>query len=365
LRSAAGTVEFPVAQIAPLTAKRTVLPRGNAERTSALTCIVIDELRNAGYLENPPEELAALIAPEEDVEVQELAAALKLVQQLDPPRIGTGSLQECLLPASPPPARRHGRAPERHRRPPLPHPRRPAAASLSWTAGAHGKIYKERSGMQHASAAGRARCPRCRGTPIAVSRSLPPDQEPSMSSLPTPVLSDVHTLRARARRHIETGALTETYRADLDTVLKLLNAALATEIVCSLRYKRHYYTAKGLASAAVAAEFLEHAKEEEEHAGRFAERITQLGGEPDFSPDSLSRRSHAEYVEGHTLPEMIKEDLVAERIAIDSYRETVQYIGDADPTTRRLFEEVLAVEEQHADELLSLIQQLGEPLHAI
>jgi bacterioferritin len=179
-----------------------------------------------------------------------------------------------------------------------------------------------------------------------------------------PALSDVRTLRARARRDIETGALTENYRADLDTVLKLLNAALATEIVCSLRYKRHYYTAKGLASAAVAAEFLEHAREEEEHAGRFAERITQLGGEPDFSPDSLSRRSHAEYVEGRTLPEMIKEDLVAERIAIESYRETVQYIGDADPTTRRLFEEVLAVEEQHADELLSLIQQLGEPLHA-
>ena len=190
-----------------------------------------------------------------------------------------------------------------------------------------------------------------------------------MSNQPTPArtasaLSDVRTLRARARRDIETGALTENYRADLDTVLKLLNAALATGIVCSLRYKRHYYTAKGLASAAVAAEFLEHAKEEEEHAGRFAERITQLGGEPDFSPDSLSRRSHAEYVEGRTLPEMIKEDLVAERIAIESYRETVQYIGDADPTTRRLFEEVLAVEEQHADELLSLIQQLGDPLHA-
>ncbi|CAL94401.1 ferritin-like domain-containing protein [Azoarcus olearius] len=181
---------------------------------------------------------------------------------------------------------------------------------------------------------------------------------------PNTTLSDVLTLRERARRHIEGGALTENYNADRETILRLLNEALATEIVCSLRYKRHYYTARGLASSAVAAEFLEHAHEEEDHAGRFAERITQLGGEPDFSPDTLTARSHAEYVEGQTLQDMIREDLVAERIAIESYRETIQYIGSTDPTTRRLFEEVLAVEEEHADELLSLIQQLGEPLAA-
>lgn len=177
---------------------------------------------------------------------------------------------------------------------------------------------------------------------------------------PAPTLSDVPTLRERARRHIENGALTENYCADRDTVLRVLNEALATEIVCSLRYRRHYYTAKGLASAAVAAEFLEHAQQEDDHASRFAERITQLGGEPDFSPDTLMTRSHAEYIEGHSLQEMIREDLVAERIAIESYRETIQYIGAADPTTRRLFEEVLAVEEEHADDLLSLIQQLGD-----
>lgn len=175
-----------------------------------------------------------------------------------------------------------------------------------------------------------------------------------------PTLSDVASLRERARRHIEGGALTENYSADLPTVLRLLNEALATEIVCSLRYRRHYYTAKGIASTAVAAEFLEHAVQEDEHAARIAERIAQLGGEPDFSPDTLTARSHAEYVEGDTLQDMIREDLVAERIAIESYRESVQYIGNSDPTTRRLFEEILAVEEEHADDLLTLIQQLGE-----
>lgn len=173
------------------------------------------------------------------------------------------------------------------------------------------------------------------------------------------LLSDPRILREHARHHIEQGAVTENYGADRDIVLRLLNKALATEIVCNLRYRRHYYTAKGLASASIAAEFMEHAREEEAHAERFAERITQLGGAPDFSPDGLSLRSHAEYVEGKNLFEMIKEDLIAERIAIESYRETIQYIGGNDPTTRRLFEEVLAVEEEHADELLSLIQQLG------
>lgn len=180
-----------------------------------------------------------------------------------------------------------------------------------------------------------------------------------MSQPSAPVPSDAHTLREHARRHIGEGAVTEDYRADRGVVLRLLNEALATEIVCNLRYKRHYYTAKGLASASIAAEFMAHAREEEAHAERFAERITQLGGEPDFSPEGLAARSHAEYVEGKNLLEMIREDLVAERIAIESYRETIQYLGNDDPTTRRLFEEVLAVEEEHADDLLSLIQQLG------
>lgn len=172
------------------------------------------------------------------------------------------------------------------------------------------------------------------------------------------VITDIRTLRVRARRHIEEGAVTDNYAADRATVLRLLNEALATEIVCSLRYRRHYYTAKGLAAASVAEEFLEHAHEELDHADRFAERISQLGGEPDFSPDTLSARSHAEYVECDSIVDMIKEDLVAERIAIESYKEIIDYLGANDPTSRRLFEEVLAVEEEHADELQSLIHQI-------
>lgn len=180
-----------------------------------------------------------------------------------------------------------------------------------------------------------------------------------MNYSPASTLSDARTLRELARRDIDSGAVTDGYVGDRAAILDLLDTALATEIVCSLRYKRHYYTAKGLASASIAAEFLEHAHEEEAHAERFAERIAQLGGEPDFSPETLASRSHAEYVEGSNLIEMIKEDLIAERIAIESYREIVQYLGTNDPTTRRLFEEVLAVEEQHADELSNLIQRLG------
>jgi len=172
-------------------------------------------------------------------------------------------------------------------------------------------------------------------------------------------MSNIETIRSRARRHIEEGAITDDYGADRETVLRLLNEALATEIVCTLRYKRHYYSAKGLTSVSIAQEFLEHAHEEEMHADKFAERITQLGGEPDFSPATLTQRSHAEYVEGKTIVEMIKEDLVAERIAIESYKEIINYLGTDDPTTRRLFEEVLAVEEQHAEELHTLIHQIG------
>lgn len=175
----------------------------------------------------------------------------------------------------------------------------------------------------------------------------------------SPFITDIQTLRDRARRHIEEGAVTENYGADRETVLRLLNEALATEIVCTLRYKRHYFSAKGLTSISVAQEFLEHAQEESDHADRFAERITQLGGEPDFSPATLTVRSHAEYVEGDSIVDMVKEDLVAERIAIDSYKEIIDYLGASDPTTRRLFEEVLAVEEQHAEELQTLIHQIG------
>ena len=171
-----------------------------------------------------------------------------------------------------------------------------------------------------------------------------------------PALTDVKTLRKQAREHIADGAVTTGYSADRETVLKLLNDALATEIVCVLRYRRHYFMARGIHAQSVAAEFLAHANEEQGHADLIAERIVQLGGEPDLAPDSLTARSHSEYVEGTTLVDMIKEDLVAERIAIDSYREVITYLGDADPTTRRMMEQILAVEEEHADELAELLQ---------
>jgi bacterioferritin len=168
-------------------------------------------------------------------------------------------------------------------------------------------------------------------------------------------LTDIKVLRERARRHIEQGAVTEGYQADRETVIKICNDALATEIVCVLRYKRHYFMASGINADSVAAEFAEHAAEEQAHADRIAERIVQLGGEPNFAPDGLSGRSHSEYVEGKELTDMIKEDLIAERIAIDSYREIIDYLGDKDTTTRRMFEEILAVEEEHADDLVSLL----------
>lgn len=176
---------------------------------------------------------------------------------------------------------------------------------------------------------------------------------------PGAFLSDIETLRRRAREHIAQGAVTPGYHADRDVVLKLLNEALATEIVCTLRYKRHYYMAKGIHAEGVAAEFLEHASDEQQHADQIAARITQLGGAPDFSPEGLASRSHAEYVEGVSLEDMIKEDLVAERIAIDSYREMIVYLGEADPTSRRMMEEILAKEEEHADDLANLIEDLG------
>jgi bacterioferritin len=168
-------------------------------------------------------------------------------------------------------------------------------------------------------------------------------------------LSDIQTLRKRARQHIEEGAVTQGYAADRDIVIRLLNEALATELVCVLRYKRHYFMAKGIHSEGVKAEFLEHANEEMAHADRLAKRITELGGEPDFSPVGLSDRSHAEYVAGDTLTAMIKEDLIAERIAIESYREMIAYLGGNDPTTQRMLKEILAMEEEHAEDLSSLL----------
>jgi bacterioferritin len=168
--------------------------------------------------------------------------------------------------------------------------------------------------------------------------------------------TDVRTLREQARHHIGEGAVTAGYAADRGTVLRLLNEALATEIVCVLRYRRHHFMAKGIEAKGIADEFLVHATEELAHADLLAERIVQLGGEPDFSPDSLLVRSHAEYREGHSLLEMIEENLVAERIAIDSYRDAIQYLGAKDSTTRRMLETILAAEEKHADELADLLK---------
>lgn len=172
-----------------------------------------------------------------------------------------------------------------------------------------------------------------------------------------PNLSNIPALRERARKHIEQGAVVAEYRADRAMVLKLLDEALATEIVCSLRYKRHYYTAHGLASLSVAEEFLEHARQEEQHAERFAARISELGGAPNFSPHGLAERSHAEYVEGTSLMDMIREDLIAERIAIESYGELIRFVGNDDPTTRVMLESILAMEEEHADDLSSMLKE--------
>lgn len=168
--------------------------------------------------------------------------------------------------------------------------------------------------------------------------------------------TDTKTLRQRARQNIEEGAVTTGYSADRAKVLELLNDALATEIVCVLRYRRHHFMARGINAKSVADEFLIHSNQEQGHADVLAERIVQLGGEPDFAPESLARRSHAEYVAGSTLVDMIKEDLVAERIAIDSYRELIAYLGPEDPTTSHMLKGILSVEEEHADELADLLE---------
>ena len=186
-------------------------------------------------------------------------------------------------------------------------------------------------------------------------RPSPQSESALLTSANKPLLTDIETLRKRARQHINQGPVTGGYKGDVAVVVKLLNEALATEIICTLRYRRHYFMVKGIRAESVAPEFLAHAKEEQEHADRIAERIVQLGGEPDFSPDGLATRSHAEYVEGRSLGDMIKEDLVAERIAIESYLEMIAYLERRDPTTRRLLEEILANEEEHADDLNSLL----------
>jgi bacterioferritin len=171
----------------------------------------------------------------------------------------------------------------------------------------------------------------------------------------TPFLTDVKTLRERARQHIQQGAVTENYGADPKVVVEVLNAALATEIVCVLRYKNHYFMAQGIASESVKSEFAEHATEEQEHADRLAERIVQLGGEPDLDPDTLTKRSHSEYKTGQSLTDMLREDLVAERVAIESYREIIEWLHGKDPTTKRMLEDILANEEEHAEDLQSLL----------
>ena len=182
---------------------------------------------------------------------------------------------------------------------------------------------------------------------------------PAPRGAPSPAtmarLTDVSVLRANARRDIGSGAITPSYGADRAVVIDLLNQALATEHVCVLRYYRHYFMASGMLADAVKPEFLEHAQQELAHANRLAERIVQLGGEPDLNPDTLTARSHAEYHEGRNLREMVEEDLIAERIAIDSYREMIQYVGDRDTTTKRILEDILAQEEEHANEFADLL----------
>src|SRR5207237_2577425 len=181
----------------------------------------------------------------------------------------------------------------------------------------------------------------------------------SSKEKPGDFTADIHEIRKRARQHIENGAVTEGYRADRDTVVRVLNEALATEIVCVLRYKFHHYMASGIHAQAVAEEFLEHSQEEQEHADRIAERITQLDGTPNFNPDGLLTRSHSEYVEGNNIMDMIREDLVAERIAIDSYADIIRYLGVEDPTSRRMMEEILAKAEEHAEDLKTLIDNIA------
>ncbi|BFM21724.1 ferritin-like domain-containing protein [Gilvimarinus japonicus] len=171
-------------------------------------------------------------------------------------------------------------------------------------------------------------------------------------------IKDLDNRRALARKHMMNGAVTEDFTQDKDKIIDLLNEALATELICVLRYKAHYYTAHGRGAKVASAEFWEHAQEEQEHADQLAERIAQLGGVPEMNPDELSKRAHSDYHSGGDTLEMLQEDLVAERIAISSYREMINYVGEKDPTTRRILEELLAKEEEHADDLVDLIEHI-------
>jgi bacterioferritin len=179
-----------------------------------------------------------------------------------------------------------------------------------------------------------------------------------MADKTMPFVMDMQEIQRRAREHVMKGAVTPAYRGDVETAIRLLNEALATEIVCTLRYRRHHYMAAGIHYQAIADEFMEHANEEQQHADRIAERIRQLGGAPDFNPAGLLTRSHAQYAEGNSLVDMIKEDLIAERIAIESYLEMIRFFGENDPTSRRLMEEVLQQEEEHADDMATLLETL-------
>ena len=170
--------------------------------------------------------------------------------------------------------------------------------------------------------------------------------------------ADIEEIRRRAMEKIDEGAVTASYQADRERVIEVLNEVLATETVCTLRYRSHYFRAKGVHAPGIEDEFLEHANEEQQHADRVAKRITELGGTPNLDPEGLATRSHAQYGSGETLNDLIKEDLIAERIAIESYQEIARWLGDKDSTTRRLMEEILAVEEEHADDLLSLLTKI-------
>jgi bacterioferritin len=174
-----------------------------------------------------------------------------------------------------------------------------------------------------------------------------------------PFKTDLETIRRRARQRMEDGAVTGAYLADRGRVIEVLNEVLATEIVCVLRYKNHYFMASGINAQPVAQEFLQHANEEQQHADMVAQRITQLGGNPNLNPEGLATRAHAQYVEAATLERMIREDLVAERVAIETYAEIIRWLGTDDPTTRRLMEDLLKVEEEHADDLATLLQTLA------
>jgi len=174
----------------------------------------------------------------------------------------------------------------------------------------------------------------------------------------SPFVLDIKEIRRRAREHMEQGAVTRSNTTDTKNVVRVLNEALATEIVCVLRYKRHQYMAAGIHAKSIAAEFKEHAEEEQEHADMIAERITQLDGEPNFDPKGLATRSHTEYVEGRTLVEMLREDLVAERIAIESYTEIIRYLANKDPTSRLMMEKINAMEEEHAEDIKTLLERV-------